>query len=76
MWFRQLIRMPPGYVPMEVFYARPKSEETSKTQNLHLIWSGNMLKSPRKLESIAREKDVWKPLLRALNLFLNQHKSS
>ncbi len=71
-WFGHLIRMPPGHLPVGVFWACPTSRRPRGRPRTcwrdyisHLAWECLGI-PPEELESVAGERDVWTTLLSLL----------
>ncbi len=71
-WFGHLIRMPPGRIPLEVFWARPTGRRPRARLRTcwrdyisHLAWKCFGI-PPQDQENIAGERDVWNTLFSLL----------
>ncbi|KAJ7992757.1 hypothetical protein DPEC_G00281980 [Dallia pectoralis] len=71
-WFGHLVRMPPGRLPREVFQARPAGRRPRGRPRTRwrgyiftMVW--DCLRIPQsELAYVAREREVWGPLLELL----------
>ena len=71
-WFRQLVRMPPGGLPGEVWRARPTGKRPLvrprtrwRDYVFRLTWECLGI-PPEELNEVAGEREVWGSLLRLL----------
>ncbi len=73
-WFRHLVRMPPGHLPREMFQEhlagkKPRGRPRSGWRDYFSALAWERIGVPQsELADVAREREVWGPLLRLLPL--------